>query len=245
MEGPSLVILKESLKAFKRKKVVAASGTTTRIDPAELVGQKIIDFKSWGKHFLIVFPQFAIRIHFLMFGSYRINEEKEAKPRLTLKFNDQQLNFYTCSIVKIERTLDEEYDWSADVMSEEWSASKARRKIKKNLQATVSDVLLDQTIFAGVGNIIKNEVLYRIQVHPETTIDALPPRKLTALIDEARNYSFDFYRWKKKFELKKNWLIYTKRKCPKCKRTVIKKYTGLTKRRSFFCDYCQVLYTRL
>ena len=30
----------------------------------------------------------------------------------------------------------------------------------------VCDALLDQTVFAGVGNIIKNEVLFRTGVHP-------------------------------------------------------------------------------
>ncbi len=203
-----------------------------------------MDFKTYGKHFLIIFEQFTIRIHFLMFGSYRVNEQKDAKPRLQLLFKDQQLNFYTCSVVKIDGSLNAVYDWSTDVMSDEWNTPKARRKIKNLLTMTVSDVLLDQGIFAGVGNIIKNEVLYRINVHPETIIKASPPRKLTALIEEARNYSFDFYRWKKKFELKKNWLIYTKKKCPKCKSIVVKKYTGTTKRRSFFCECCQVLYIK-
>ncbi|MER3465444.1 MAG: endonuclease, partial [Chitinophagaceae bacterium] len=40
----------------------------------------------------------------------------------------------------------------------------------------VNDALLDQEIFSGVGNIIKNEVLYRIEVHPLSTIGALPLR---------------------------------------------------------------------
>ena len=127
-------------------------------------------------------------------------------------------------------------------MSDVWNPVKARKKIRKLPDAIVSDILLDQTIFAGVGNIIKNEVLFRIRVHPETTIQALPPRKLTALINEARNYSFDFYKWKKIFQLRKHWLIYTKRKCPECKGVATKKYTGLTLRRSFFCENCQVLY---
>jgi endonuclease VIII len=101
---------------------------------------------------------------------------------------------------------------------------------------------LDQEIFAGVGNIIKNEVLFRISVHPETQVGALPPRKLTELINEAREYSFDFYRWKKAFELKKHWLIYTKRTCPRCKIPVLKRHTGKNPRRSFFCENCQTLY---
>jgi endonuclease-8 len=242
MEGPSLLIIKESLRSFKKKKVLAASGSTTKIDPATLIGQTIIDFKSFGKHFLIVFKSFTLRIHFLMFGSYRINEQKEATPRLHLEFKNGELNFYTCSVVRIDQNLDDVYDWSADVLNDSWNPAKARRKIRKLPDANVSDILLDQTIFAGVGNIIKNEVLFRIRIHPETTIRALPPRKLTELINEARNYSFDFYKWKKVFQLKKHWLIYTRRKCPQCKGIVTKKYTGKIQRRSFFCENCQALY---
>jgi endonuclease VIII len=242
MEGPSLVILREAIKSFKRKKIIKAAGTTVSINPDELQNQTIQDFKSWGKHFLIVFKKFSLRIHFLMFGSYRINERKPAKPRLQLRFGKGEVNFYTCAIVKLEEDLDTLYDWSADVMNEDWNPSKARKKIKHDPKANVGDVLLDQSIFAGVGNIIKNEVLFRINVHPETEVGALPPRKLTQLIQEARNYSFDFYRWKKIYELKKHWLIYTKKKCPQCKGPVRKKYTGITKRRSFFCQNCQVLY---
>lgn len=219
-----------------------ATGTTVTIDPGELENQTIQDFRTWGKHFLIVFKKFSIRIHFLMFGSYSINERKEAKPRLRLKFARGEVNFYTCAIVSLEENLGSLYDWTADIMNGRWDASKARKKIKRNPQANVGDVLLDQNIFAGVGNIIKNEVLFRIKVHPDSEIGALPPRKLRHLILEARNYSFDFYRWRKVNELKKHWLIYTKKKCLQCKGPVKKKYTGVTKRRSFFCENCQELY---
>jgi len=51
---------------------------------------------------------------------------------------------------------------------------------------------LDQNIFAGVGNIIKNEVLFRICVHPGSKVGKLPAKQLNALVKEARNYSFDF-----------------------------------------------------
>jgi endonuclease-8 len=242
MEGPSLVILREAVKSFRHKKIVKAAGTTVAVEPDELPGQTIQDFKTYGKHFLIMFKKFTLRIHFLMFGSYRINEQKAAKPRLSLQFVRGEINFYTCAITRLEEDLDTVYDWSADVMSDYWDAVKARKKIKKNPKATVSDVLLDQNIFAGVGNIIKNEVLFRIKIHPETEVGAMPGRKLSQLIEEARNYSFDFYRWKKVYELKKHWLIYTKKKCPECKRVVTKKHTGMTKRRSFYCESCQKLY---
>jgi endonuclease VIII len=242
MEGPSLVILKEELKPFIGKKIKHASGLST-IDFGKFTGRKIKDFKSWGKHFLIVLEHVTIRIHFLMFGSYRINERKQTMPRLHLEFSDgQEIGFYTTAVAELHGNLDEIYDWSADVMSDSWNAAKARRKLKKAPAMNVGDALLDQNIFAGVGNIIKNEVLFRIRVHPESFIGKLPPRKLTELITQARAYSFDFYEWKKAFQLKKHWLIHTKTKCPRCDVRSFKKYTGQKQRRSFFCKKCQLLY---
>ena len=50
-EGPSIVILKEAVQAFKGKKVTEVSGSTKKFDISKLKGKKITDFKSWGKHF--------------------------------------------------------------------------------------------------------------------------------------------------------------------------------------------------
>jgi endonuclease-8 len=241
MEGPSLVILKEELDFLKGRKVTAVHGNS-KIDQSRLLNKKVLDFKSFGKHFLIVFKDFSIRIHFLMFGSYRLNERKETPVRLSLAFDQMELNFYSCAVIMIEEALDEVYDWRLDVMSDQWDPKKARRSLKKDPDRNVGDALLDQTIFAGVGNIIKNEVLYRIEVHPHSVVGALPPRKLTSLINEARNYSFDFYEWKKVFQLRKHWLIYKQRKCKRCELPVQHELTGSNPRRSFFCDNCQALY---
>ena len=75
-----------------------------------------------------------------------------------------------------------------------------------------ADALLDQHIFSGVGNIIKNEVLHRIRVHPESTVGALPSRKLGEMIKQARDYSFDFLEWKKAYVLRKHWQVASRRR---------------------------------
>lgn len=240
-EGPSIVILTKAVKAFKGKKVVAANGNA-KIDLQRLQNQKVVDFKTWGKHFLICFKTFTIRIHLLMFGSYSINEQKDRPARLSLVFENCELNFYTCSVQFIDIPLNEVYDWSADVMSDAWDAKAARKKLKQEPETLVCDALLNQNIFAGVGNIIKNEVLFRIKVHPATKVGDLPPRKLTELINEARNYSFDFLEWKKAFELKNHWLAYSKKTCPRDGTKLTKQHLGKTKRRTFYCETCQVKY---
>ncbi len=241
-EGPSIVILKEAVQSFKGKEVVRAKGNTKKLDTELFVGDTIIDFKSWGKHFLICFQKYSIRIHFMLFGSYRINEHKDTPARLSLQFADGELNFYACSVQLIEKPLNELYDWTTDVMSNHWNANKALLKLKAKPDMMVCDALLDQHIFSGVGNIIKNEVLFRIQVHPESRVGKLPLEKIKELVSEAVSYSFEFLDWKKEFTLKKHWLAHTKTICPRDLVPFHKAYLGKTNRRSFFCTLCQELY---
>ena len=241
-EGPSLVILKEELQPFIGKTILFAGGNTKTIDTSALAGKKMVDVKTWGKHLLICLPTFTIRIHFLMFGKYLVNEKKDAAPRIHLEFADGEINFYTCSVKIIEEPLDEVYDWKADVLSEAWDAKAAKQKLKAIPGTLVTDALLDQTIFSGVGNIIKNEVLYRIKVHPKSTVGSLPAKKLNELIKEARGYSIDFLKWKKEYTLRQHWLVHTKTICERDGDKIVKEYLGKTNRRTFFCNTCQVKY---
>lgn len=241
-EGPSIVILKEQASPFLGKTIARVEGNTT-IEKERLLHQRIEALRSWGKHFLIEMPDFSLRVHFMLFGSYRINERKSwAVPRLSLGFEQGELNFYACSVRFIEEPLDLVYDWWADVMSEHWDPALARKRLRTVPDMLACDALLDQDLFAGVGNIIKNEVLFRIRVHPLSTVGALPAPKLRELVDQARQYSFDFYEWKKQYVLKKHWLAHTKRTCPRCNIPLVKAHLGRTNRRSFFCERCQVKY---
>jgi endonuclease VIII len=241
-EGPSIIILKEAVMTFKGKRVKEVSGNLKTFDLNLLNGKTITDFKSWGKHFLICFKDFTVRVHFLMFGSYTINSEKDRAPRLHLGFAKGEINFYSCAIRLIEEPLDEIYEWSADVMNENWDEKSALKKLKANREILACDALLDQNIFAGVGNIIKNEVLFRIKIHPESVIGNLPLKKLKELVKEAVNYSYDFLEWKKEYTLRAHWLAHNKKICPRDNIPFTRAHLGKTNRRSFFCEKCQVLY---
>lgn len=241
-EGPSLVILRQQAAAFAGRTIARVEGNTT-IDKDRLAGQRIAALRTWGKHFLVEMPTFSLRVHFLLFGSYRINERKDAPARLSLQFENGELNFYTCSVRLIEEPLDEIYDWRADVMSDAWDPALARKRLRAAPDTLVCDALLDQDLFAGVGNIIKNEVLFRIRVHPASKVGALPAAKLQAMVREARRYSFEFLAWKRDGVLTRNWLVHRRQKCPECERKLNVAVLGKTKRRAFFCTRCQVRHT--
>jgi endonuclease-8 len=243
-EGPSILLIKEEIAPlFTGKKVTAVMGNAG-IDIDRLVKQKITAIRTWGKHLLICFPKFTVRIHFLLFGSFSLQQQtkQDRSVRLMLQCGKRKIYFYTCSVKILEGDLDELYDWSADVLGKSWDIANARKKIKALPGAMACDIVLNQEIFAGAGNIIKNETLYRVKIHPESKIHNIPGRKIGELIRETRNYSFDFLRWKKEFTLKKHWLAHTKKICKRCDLPIFRKISGKTKRRSFFCKKCQVKY---
>lgn len=240
-EGPSIVILREAASKFTGKVVRKAIGNS-KLDLTRMQGHRIKAIRSWGKHFLIDFGKFSLRIHMLMFGSYRIDETKPAPVRMSLSFDNGQLNFYSSSLKYIEQPLDEVYDWRSDVLNSSWNPRSARAKLKKKPDTMVCDALLDQSIFGGAGNIIKNEVLFRIKVQPESLLGHLPPSKLTALIRQARDYSHDFLAWKRQFVLRKHLLVNGKGYCPDCGAKLVRAYLGATHRRTFYCPNCQIRY---
>src|SRR4051812_21020340 len=90
-EGPSLLIAKEEMIQYKGKKIIEVSGNS-KFGIERLKNKKLVDIKTWGKHLLFCFDQFTIRVHFLMFGTYRVNEKKNAAPRLSMQFKNGEIN---------------------------------------------------------------------------------------------------------------------------------------------------------
>lgn len=243
-EGPSILILRELTEDFIDKKITVVEGNI-KIEKERLLGQRIKNIRTWGKQYLIELSGFALKVHFLMFGTYRINERKEAVPRLSIGCSDgSELNLYACSIKFIEGDLNEFYDWRVDVLSDEWDEKYVRKKLRAEPDKLVCDALLDQTTFSGVGNIIKNEVLFRIKVHPLSNVGFLPAEKLRNMVEQARQYSFEFLEWKKAFVLKQHWLAHNKKICPRCDIPFIRAHLGKTHRRSFYCETCQKKYAQ-
>src|SRR5204862_7652477 len=108
-EGPSIVILKEEVQQFTGQKIISVNGNS-KVDKDRIKDQTVREFKSWGKHFLICFDGFTLKIHFLMFGTYRINDRRTFAPRLSLTFTNGEINLYSCSIKLLEGDINSYYD---------------------------------------------------------------------------------------------------------------------------------------
>ena len=142
-EGPSIVILREEAAEFSGKVIRRAEGNA-KIDMARIARKRVRAMRSFGKQFLIDLGSVSVRIHLLMYGSYRINERKEATPRLSLEFSNGELNLYSCSVRLIDGPLSDIYDWRGDLMSDAWDPALARKKLRAMPETLVCDALLDQ-----------------------------------------------------------------------------------------------------
>jgi endonuclease-8 len=94
MEGPSLALAAEQLRPFRKKTVLEASGNT-KLDKAIFVGREVKDIFSWGKHLVLQFDSFALRIHFMLWGTFEAQVDgvwvtgdyrRARVPRLALSF---------------------------------------------------------------------------------------------------------------------------------------------------------------
>ena len=249
MEGPSLYLAANQLKPFRGKTVLSVSGNT-KIEKERILKKQVRTIFSWGKHLVIQFDEFALRTHFLLFGAFEATVDgstltgdykRSYTPRLQLDFENGSIKLFNCSVKFLEtRNAKASYDFTIDIMSPKWDSDKALATISAKPGAEIADILLDQNIFAGVGNIIKNEVLWRVRIHPTTNVKDITAFALGQLIAETKKFALLFYKWRKVFSLRKHLDIYQKSICARCGAKVKREKTGKRNRISHFCPVCQL-----
>ncbi|HLN46483.1 MAG TPA: DNA-formamidopyrimidine glycosylase family protein [Candidatus Sulfotelmatobacter sp.] len=228
MEGPPLKAIAESLSSVAGNKIISAYGNA-KIDITNLEGKTINRIFSIGKNLLFQLPEDTVRVHFGMFGSYTIDNPREnIKPSLSLKTQNTIIEFYRCSIKLIpNQELNTIFDEEVDITSERWNVQKVLKLILNQQDELICDVLLDQTVFAGVGNIIKNEVLFLARVHPLSRTGNVPKEKIEEIINQARSFSITFYESRKKGQRLNTYLkIYQRSKCRGSGEKVLRIITG-------------------
>lgn len=241
-EGPQIVLLKEQVEQFVGQFVVRAAGDAKGIPFGLLKGHKLTEAKTYGKELLFCFSNFTIRVHLMFFGKYAINGDLNRKLRLGLEFETGGINFYACDCRFLEEPIHQVYDWSTDVMSASFDSDKALQKLQKKPNRLICDALLDQSILTGVGNGIKNEVLFRRQVHPESLVSEIPQAVLEKLIQQCVKLSFEYLDWKRSDTTDKQWQAYKQKDCPRDHIPLRKEKIGKPPRSCYFCDKCQELY---
>ena len=186
-EGPTIVVFKKRLEKFESKKVTESGGYNNPF-AEEISGNKLISIETYGKLLLLDFNDFIITVHFGLFGSFLINETKKVNASFSLFFGDEFINFYVVKIKKLEK--DHDFDQELNVFSKKYKLEKTQKLLlEKYADKKIGDVLLNQDVFPGLGNIIRNEVLFLSKIHPESTVEKIPSKKVKELLQIIKEFS--------------------------------------------------------
>jgi len=221
-----------------------------------LLGYHVVDVKTLGKElFLILNHPSCVRVHFLMAGYVRYNhiqsdpnegaKEEADKPRLELQMSKDIVSFYQCSL-ELRNLEDSMARWASmitlDICWNMFDAVRAAETIlgPNNAERIVADVIMDQLVLPGVGNIIKNESCFDAGINPLTKIKDLSREHIVKLVKMNRDFSMIFYNCRKYGKpLSKHYKMYRFSMCKQCAGRVTKCKPGEYERGTYFCEKCQ------
>jgi len=242
MEGPGIRTIVENLSPLVGKTIVSVAGKS-RFPLGRITGEAVTRIYPVGKLLFLEVPPCTLRVHFLMWGRYRLNDEIAGKvPKLTLSFGDGSvLRFYASAIALLPSDdVERLYDRSLDPMDEGWDSERAVRLVGGKGREWICDSLMDQQILPGVGNLMKNEALFAARVHPASLSGCIPEGVLRDLLSSVREISFTWHRCDLEGKRIDPFLkIYRKKTCPGCGGKVRHERIGSLERISYWCPVCQ------
>ncbi len=171
-------------------------------DNAPIAGRTIEKIEARGKWLLIYFSgDLILTTHMLMSGSWHIYRagERWRGPRRAMRavirtadfeavaFNVPVAKFFT------ERTLARNSaipNLGPDLLGSDAAEDAVRARILENIKARgeeeIANVLLNQRVMAGLGNVYKVEVCFLCSVHPFRKVSTLTVAELDCLLHQSR-----------------------------------------------------------
>ncbi|XP_055970342.1 endonuclease 8-like 3 [Sorex fumeus] len=201
-----------------------------------------------GKELFMYFGPKALRIHFGMNGSMMINPHGSKNknrnfPVLEMQLSKDLICFFD-STIELRNSAESQQRIrmmeELDVCSPKFSFSRAESKVKEQKGRMLCDVLMDQRVLPGVGNIIKNEALSDSGLHPAVQVCQLTDEQIHHLVKMTRDFSILFYRCRKVgSNISKYYKVYKRPNCGWCSRKITVCRLGENNRMTYFCPHCQ------
>ena len=206
-EGPEVTTIKDGMNRLLKNKTLVdinfpeGSKFLKKTPPhysdfTKSVPLKIKEVKSKGKLIYFVFENgwFMLSRLLLSGGWYLEKAPKHNHCELVYKDKEKEKDTKTKSIWFVDprhfatlvftndinvmnKVLD---DIGPDLLNEKITEDMylSKMKNKKNGKKTIATVMMDQSVFSGVGNYLKSEILYAAHVSPHSIINNIPDEKM-------------------------------------------------------------------
>lgn len=161
-----------------------------------LVGQVVVGVESRGKH-LLIRPEAGplLRVHLGMRGNWRRFEpgstwrRSRASASLIVATAQDVFACFRASVEVLEGPFPERsrslVALGPDLLGDEPDLARALDRARSDPRRQLHEVLLDQRVAAGIGNVYKSELLFLAGLDPTTPVGSLEPAELGALYQRA------------------------------------------------------------
>lgn len=169
-------------------------------EDAPVTGRTIERVRSAGKHLLMEFSGgLTLRTHMRMNGSWHIYRRGETwqRPRRDMRiviatqafeavgFNIPDAEFIAARALARHDQLRK---LGPDLLADDFDVAEAVARIRARGETPIADVLLNQRVLAGIGNVYKSEVLFACRVHPFVRVADLDDGRLAHIVNTARRF---------------------------------------------------------
>ncbi|CAL8261666.1 unnamed protein product [Lota lota] len=255
VEGPGCTLNGERIRAKvnKGQQVRDMKGTRAAAAGLDVLrGCRYSGVDTLGKELFLYFGSRALRVHFGMNGSMRVKSRlpgiKPAAagnktPTLEVHLTDDVICFYDSTVdIRVTEQCESRVSSmrSLDVCSSSFSSSRAEEVLRGQGARMLCDLLLDQHLLPGVGNIIKNEALFDSGFHPAVKANQLSEQQLRHLVKMTRDFTLLFYKCRRSGSpLSRHYKVYGRPACTQCSSSITVCRLGDGGRMTYFCSHCQ------
>ena len=228
----------------------------------DLAGQRVTSVAAHGKHLVIELANGTyLRAHLGMYGRQRTYDRRDGDAMIakmspgrltlaittadtvalwvgarTIEISDRRAPLHGRAIASLGQ------DVLGDAFDPELAATRAAAAGNR----TIADVVLDQRIAAGIGNVYKSEVLFLEKVSPLANVAALDDATLERVLKRARdlmrrNLGKGARRTTFGTFVGQNYFVYERsgQHCLKCDTKIRMLRQGTLQRSTYFCPECQ------
>ncbi len=160
---------------------------------SKLENQTINNIRRYGKYLFIDTDDYTLISHLRMEGKYNYYEDYEEYTKhdyiifnftdeSQLRYNDTR-KFGTMELVELnhEQDLTSVNKLGLEPYSKALTLDYFKQKINGK-KTSIKQILLDQTIITGLGNIYVDEILFDCYIHPVTPVNMLSDEQIIAII---------------------------------------------------------------
>lgn len=226
-EGHSLVLAARRIRPVLGQRVTAGP----------LAGTDVAEIETRGKHLLVHGADGrSLHVHLGMNGRVRLAAAGAGRGRHVMRTAAADVVIFGTSRVEVRRRGDLRLGLGPDLLGPGFDAAAYLRRARA-IDRPVAELLLDQRVLAGIGNVVRAEALWQLRQHPFAPVSALADRRLLELAAVSRRMlragvdtgrlPHDVYRA-------------TARPCPRCRTPILSRMLGApTPRRLYWCPRCQ------